>query len=488
MSIIATEITERKRVQQELQQTLQALSTLIESSPLPIVVIESECVVQLWNPAAESLFGWSAAEVLGKPIPIVPEEKQEECRLMRKAVGNGEVFSGVETYRCNRDGSRVIVNISAAPLYDEQGGVNAIVLIFQDITERQQAEETLRRSEERYRTLFDSIDEGFCIIEMLFDDNDTPLDYRFLEINPVFERQTGLEQAVGKTARQLMPNLEDFWVETYGRVALTGEPIRFENNSAPMNRWFDVYACRTGQPEERKVAIVFTDVSDRKRAEDILRRTAELNAFRVSLSDALRPLANPVEIQATASRVLGEYLGANRVAYFEVRGADYVVERDYVNGAEALTGGYPIESFGSTLLAELRTGHAVFVSDVAADPHLSADQRSAYAAIQIAAYIGIPLIKGGEFVAGLAVHTSSPRVWTPDEVLLTEEVAERTWAAVERARAEAALRKSEQRFRLMADAMPQQVWITDAQGNTQYVNQQWITYTGLSLEQTQDIH
>jgi len=83
----------------------------------------------------------------------------------------------------------------------------------------------LRQSEERYRTLFESIDEGFCV-EMLFDANDTPINYRFLEINPVFEQQTGLRQAVGKTVRQLVPDLEDHWIKIYGQVALTGESVR----------------------------------------------------------------------------------------------------------------------------------------------------------------------------------------------------------------------------------------------------------------------
>ncbi|MEH2225271.1 YlcI/YnfO family protein [Nostoc sp.] len=206
------------------------------------------------------------------------------------------------------------------------------------------------------------------------------------------------------------------------------------------------------------VAGVTRDITDRKLSEELSRRTAEFNAFRVSLADALRPLADPVEIQATASRVLGEYLGANRVAYFEVRGADYVVERDYVYKAAALAGNYSIDSFGPKLLAAYRTGRAVFASDVQADPNLSADQRSAYAAIEIGAYIGIPLVKEGEFVAGLAVHTSGSRAWTPNEVSLAEEVAERTWAAVERARTEAALRDSENRFRMAIESAQLGTW------------------------------
>ncbi|GAB4234591.1 MAG: hypothetical protein Kow00121_62340 [Elainellaceae cyanobacterium] len=151
---------ERKRVQQELQQALQTLQTVIAASPLPIVVIEPDMTVQLWNTAAEQLFGWSQAELLGQPLPLVPAEKQEECRQLREAVTQGEVFSDVETYRCKRDGSRVALNISAAPLYNDQGRVDSILLILQDITEKQRAEANLRDSEERLRLALTAANQG----------------------------------------------------------------------------------------------------------------------------------------------------------------------------------------------------------------------------------------------------------------------------------------------------------------------------------------
>ena len=312
-----------------------------------------------------------------------------------------------------------------------------VATLFNDISNRKQVEAALRESEAKYRSLFESMDEGFCILQLIFDEGQKPINYRFIEVNPVFEQQTGLKHALGKTIRELVPEIEPFWIDFYGTVALTGEPKRFIDYSRVMGRWFDANAFRIGEPHEHKVALLFNDITDRKQAEERSRRAAKLDAFRVFLADALRPLADPVEVQATATRVLGEYLNANRVVYFEVRGTDYVVERDYVNGAVALAGGYPINSFGSKLLAEFRAGRTVCVSDVSTDPYLSPAQRSAYAAIQIGAHISIPLVKGGEFVAGLAVHTSEPRAWTEDEVALAEEVAERTWAAVDRARAEA---------------------------------------------------
>ncbi len=137
--------------------------------------------------------------------------------------------------------------------------------------DKAKAEETLRQSEERYRTLFTSIDEGFSIIEMIFDEAGKPCDYCFLEINPMFEKLTGLKDALGKTAKELVPGLEPHWFDLYGSVALTGESIRFSDESQAMDgRWFEVYASRLGGAESRKVAIVFNNITERKRAEHAL--------------------------------------------------------------------------------------------------------------------------------------------------------------------------------------------------------------------------
>ena len=121
-------------------------------------------------------------------------------------------------------------------------------------------------AQERYKALFEAIDAGFCIVEILFDEHRTAVDYRFVEVNPQFEQQTGLLDAVGRTARDLVPDLEQFWFDTYGKVALTGEPVRFDHGSDPMDRWFEVHAFRIGAPDAHLVAILFNDISDRRRA------------------------------------------------------------------------------------------------------------------------------------------------------------------------------------------------------------------------------
>jgi PAS domain S-box-containing protein len=130
-----------------------------------------------------------------------------------------------------------------------------------DTTEQQRARTALPDSGSRYRALFNSMDQGFCVVQVLFDDDGLPVDYRFEETNPAFIEQTGLTNAVGRTARELVPGLEPHWFETYGRVARTGDAIRFESGSDTMGRWFDVFAFRVGAPAECTIAMLFSDVS-----------------------------------------------------------------------------------------------------------------------------------------------------------------------------------------------------------------------------------
>lgn len=119
----------------------------------------------------------------------------------------------------------------------------------------------------RYQVLFDAIDEGFTIIEVIFDKENRPVDYRFLEVNPVFEAQTGLANAAGKTAKELVPDIEERWPAIYGKVVMTGESIRFTEEVKAINRWFNVYATRVGDEGSRMVAVLFKDVTAQKRNE-----------------------------------------------------------------------------------------------------------------------------------------------------------------------------------------------------------------------------
>ncbi|MBD2517008.1 PAS domain S-box protein [Nostoc sp. FACHB-973] len=275
---VQTELAERQQTEQSLAKEALRIQTLFNTSFDGIVILDEQGNVVDANPRFAQMLGYTQEETakLNNFDWDAQFTREELQQLMCDYIN---IKSGVlETRHRRKDGSIYDVEISTSVV--EWEGEILLFCVCRDISQRKQAQIALRQSEERYRTLFESIDEGFCIIEMLFDQNDTPFDYRFLEINPAFEKQTGLEHAVGKTARQLIPNLENHWFEIYGKVALTGESIRFEHGSQAMNRWLDVYALRVGQPSNRKVALVFKDITRRKQAEIALQeREATLRLF-----------------------------------------------------------------------------------------------------------------------------------------------------------------------------------------------------------------
>jgi PAS domain S-box-containing protein len=136
---------------------------------------------------------------------------------------------------------------------------------------RSEAERDLLISEERYRILFETLIEGFCTVEVIFDGGGNAVDYRFLEVNPAFEKHTGLRDVQGKLMSDLVPDHEREWFEIYGNVALTGKPVHFEREAAAFGRHFDVYAYKVGGAESRKVAVLFSDITGRQRVTEALR-------------------------------------------------------------------------------------------------------------------------------------------------------------------------------------------------------------------------
>ena len=164
--------------------------------------------------------------------------------------------------------------------------------------------EELHRGAEKYRSLFNSIEAGFCIIEMIFDEAGKPVDYLFIETNPAFARQTGLNDAVGKRMRSLVPDHEQHWFDIYGRVARTGEAVRFEDGADALGGyWYDVYAFRVGDPRAPVVAVLFNDITERRRMEAAMRRSEErLRALNETLEERVQQRSHELELAQEALR------------------------------------------------------------------------------------------------------------------------------------------------------------------------------------------
>lgn len=290
--------------------------------------------------------------------------------------------------------------------------------------ERDRATLALRRSEHRYRTLFESMDQGFCVCELVVDGQGNPADYRFLEVNPVFETLTGLRQPVGKTVRELIPDLADFWVETYGRLALTGEPCQFEHESRRMNRWFYINAFALGDRHDRRFAILFTDISDRKALEQ------EWERF-LGVSANVKVIANTDGYFQWVSPSFERFLGWTPAEMLARPWAEFLHPDDVAESIEAvdqLFSGRETQSF------ENRYRH-----------------------------------KDGSYRWFL--WNAQPY---PEEQVLYGAAIDIT----DRKRVESNLLESEERFRSMADHAPVMVWVTDPTGYCTYLSQSWYEFTG----------
>ncbi len=227
--------------------------------------------------------------------------------------------------------------------------------------ERTRIEAGLRESEQKYRTLFESIDEGFCLLEYV-DDPQRSLDYRFVEVNAAFEKQTGLTGVVGKLRSEVSPNTEDYWIGTYAEVARTGVARRVESHHEETGRWYDVFISRVGGEGSRQICLVFNDTTERKRAEEVLREREERQGFLLELGDAMRSQTSAEGVVETAARLLGLRLNASRVAFGEFDDEHDLVHirRSWTaDGAETHPAILRQSDFVGPLLDDLRAGRTV---------------------------------------------------------------------------------------------------------------------------------
>jgi PAS domain S-box-containing protein len=252
--------------------------------------------ITTWSAGAHHITGWSAPEMLGEPLSTIftPEDRAAGRPAMEMRAADQSGRATDMRWHLRKDGRRFYAHGSISPL---KAPLKGYVKSFRDATQQHLTEAALKVSQARYTSLFNSIDAGFCIVDIEFDPHQRPVDYRFVEVNPAFATNTGLNAVVGKTIRELAPTIEQAWIDIYARVATTGESIRFEEHAEALgDRWYEAYAFRVDDPDLKRVAILFTDISNRRKAEAELRRS---EAEQRLAQERLRQLNETLEQRVT---------------------------------------------------------------------------------------------------------------------------------------------------------------------------------------------
>jgi len=420
------EVSERVRAEQALRESAARLRAIYDGTYEYIGLMAPDGTLLEANRASLEFDGSAREDVVGRPFWEGPwfAFTPGAAELVRQGViraATGE-FVRYEAPIRRRSGEMTVFDISLHPVRDEHGNVVLIVPEGREVTERQRAETALRASEARYQSLFESLDEGFCVIEVLFDENGVARDYRFVEANPAFEQQTGLANVVGRTIRELAPGIEQHWFEIYGRVALTGESIRFDAGAEPLGRWYDASAFRVGTPDERRVAILFKDVTPARAAnEERERLLRELEVERSRLVSVFQQAPAFLAVLRGPTHVFER---ANE-AYYQLIGHREIVGRPAFDALPELRN----QGLEALLGSVLETGEPFVGRElplfVARTPGAPPEQR-------FLNFVYLPLVEGDNARAGVIAHGTD----VTEEVLARHEV-ERLLAESERARAEA---------------------------------------------------
>ena len=265
---IVHDITERKRFEKALRDSEAYMHSIFRVAPTGFGVV-SERIFKEVNDKFCKMTGYSKEELVGQSSRIIyaTEEEYERVGRVKYAQISKAGTGTVETVLKHKNGTRINVLMSSTPINHEnlREGVTFTAL---DITHRKRSEEALRKSEHRYRTLFNSM-EAFCLLEPILDADGRACDFRYLEVNAAGARlrNSTPDVIVGRTILEMFPKIDNFWIQSYEQVLATGQAIQFERHFKESDRWYRTYAyC----PEKGKIASLILDITDRKKTEQAL--------------------------------------------------------------------------------------------------------------------------------------------------------------------------------------------------------------------------
>ncbi len=421
---ISSDITERQQTEIALRRSESLFRALVQNSWNGFQLVQPDGQITYESPTSARLLGYSAEEMEGhNALEFVhPDDAQQVMEGGQALLESpGKTRTVVLRIR-HKDGSWRWIESYEINLLDHPD-VGAITANYHDITERKAAEE----ERDRFFTL--SLD----MLAIIGSDG------YFKRLNPAFEATLGFSNA----ELRAVPFLE--FVHPDDIASTLSEIAKLESGTKVM-RFENRYRCQDGSykwlqwmaaPFEELWYCVAHDVTETKRTQQVIRESEDYFRFLNDLSEATRTLADPEQIMAVMSRMLGEHLSVSRCAYADVEadGEEFTILHDYTDGCASTVGKYKLSLFGPRAVATLNSGETLIIRNV--EEELLPDEGAAmFDAIGIQAIITCPLVKKGVLRAMMAVHQTTPRDWQPSEITLVQDVVERCWSTIERRSAE----------------------------------------------------
>ena len=440
----------------ELRDSNQTLEAIIQASPLGIITLDPEGIVQTWNNAAERIYGWSEQEVLGRPLPTVPPGKQEEMRRNHQMAVEGTAFKSLEAERLRKDGTGIVVSISTAPLRAADGQTTGVVALVEDITARKEAGEALLRSEDRYRAFVEQSSEPIWRFELespvpinLSADEQIERLYEtgyLAECNDVMARMYGFSRAselVGTRVTDLLPrnpaNLDYLRAAVQAGYRLTDRESQELDREGRTKYFLNNLVGIVEGGALRRVWGTQRDITGRKRAEEAER----------FLSDASNMFASSLDYEATLESVARLVVpGMADYCLVHMLEADGTIHRMIVAHQDPareeawreMQRRFPLDlNTPHTIAKVLRTGQPEIFPELT-DEMLQAvirepEEVRMLRAFNIKATMIMPLIARGRTLGALTfISAESARRYTDDDSALAAELARRAALAIDNAR------------------------------------------------------
>ncbi|PVE57746.1 PAS domain S-box protein [Arthrobacter sp. TPD3018] len=441
-----------------------------------IVTTDLDGHIVEWTSGAMNVLGWSRDEVIGKSASILFTDVDINAgRLaLDLAQAHEEGRASVEHWMVRKDGRPILAVDVTSPLMDQHGQHVGYVKVLRDRTEAHAADEALREveacatdrlqaNEEKWRTLFKTLEEGFILAKVVRDADGRIFDWRYEEVNDAWYDLVGIERgtAIGKTIRDLFPGIEDVWVNEFAEVVGTGEAKRFTRQVGGLDRWYDGVCQPVG---EDRFTVIFLEVTDRIRAE---RKREALTDIGHVLSEA-SDMDHAID---QATEIVAKTLGVVRAGYgtLDADGEMITVPEHWTaDGCPRLVGQYRVDDYGDYAI-DLRAGRPVVIPDVRHDPRTS-PRADIFESLAVRTMINLPVVENGRTVAIFFVNDNVPRQWTTQQVAFVAEAASRIRVAIERRRAEQDLRESESFMRSVLAASTDCIKVLNLNGDLTFMS------------------